>query len=226
MKHVGTTYIQLSTHGSPLANPTLAAELAEASLDAVKIPLYGPIAEIHEGVTQTKGSFSRATAALRNCGDLGVHVFVNSLVVRQNCCHLIDLFNVALEYTDWQNIAFSVPFIVDDAIESFYIPLRSLQPYVLPLVTYGATRGRFARFHEIPMCVFGTPYPYCSKGGPPDLGLQQPPLSVRSQVKDVPTYRLKKKVEMCVHCTQRSNCDGFVVNDVDRYGTGTLVPFS
>ena len=220
-KRKGMEFVQLSTNGVRLADPDLARQLAEAGLNAVRIPLYGSYAETHESVTRKKGSFEAAVQSLTNFVRLGLEVKVHCLVMQQNSRDLLNLFQLALRFADWRRISFSVPCFIN-APDQYYIPVKDLREHVLPLVYYGTIRQTFARFKEIPMCVFGFDYPWLEHSGPPRMGLQQP--RFRSPIEDMPTYRLKKKFDMCCECRVEPKCDGFFVNDVERYGTGDLKP--
>ena len=85
-------------------------------------------------------------------------------------------------------------------------------------------------FTEIPYCVFG----YIDRARinntclPPNLGkYSQPPKILKTPIKDIPSYRLKRKIEMCKNCKASPFCDGFFINDIDRlFGTGDLEPLS
>lgn len=109
---------------------------------------------------------------------------------------------------------------------SFYIPFKNPKEYAKGAYDYALKNDLKIQFNEIPFCVFGTPdrSHIKNKISVPELGNSQPPKEVRSEKRNVPTYRLKKKLEMCEECQCRDFCDGFFVNDVEKYGTGQLEP--
>jgi hypothetical protein len=225
LKDKGFEYVLLSTNGNRFSDQEFARELVENGLDAVKIPLYGSNAEIHDSVTRKKKSFNQAITALENFKNLGIQVKINSLITQQNKLDLIDLFNLMTSIADWKDCVFSVPCLTQfsDAI-SFYLPLKDLKEYLTPLIYYGMINEKFPLFAEIPFCSIGFRYPYICKSSVPPRGLQQPPDKFKSAQKDIPNYRVKKKLEMCKECSVIDKCDGFFVNDLDRYGPGDLKP--
>ena len=225
LKDKGFKYVLLSTNGNRFSDYELAKKLVEKGLDAVKIPLYGSTADIHESVTRKKKSFEQAVNALKNFKNLGIQVKINSLIVQQNKLDLFNLFNLMLNFTGWKNCIFSIPCLSQfSSPTNFYLPIKDLKEYITPLIHYGLINKKFPLFAEIPFCSIGFYYPYLCKSSVPPRGLQQPPDMYKSDKKDIPNYRLKKKLEMCKGCSVADKCDGFFVNDADKYGTGDLKP--
>jgi len=225
LKEKGFEYIFLSTNGNRFSDYELAKELVLNGLDAVKIPLYGSTAEIHDSVTRKKNSFNQAVNAIKNFKKLGIDVKINSLIMKHNKFDLINLFKLMSGFTQWKNCFFSVPCLSQFSMpESFYLPIKELNEYILPLIYYGMINEIFPQFTEIPLCSIGFNYPYILKSGIPPRGIQQPPEHFKSDQKDIPNYRVKKKIEMCKKCSVEDKCDGFFANDVDRYGSGDLKP--
>ena len=225
MKRMGVNHVRLSTNGCRCSDPAWADALVDAGLDAVKIPLYGSTAAVHEQVARKPGAYDQTLRAMEHFKRRGVPLSIHVLVVRPNRENLLDLYRLMLTFTDWRRCGFGVPCLAGDG-GNFYVPIKDLQPDLVPLVYYGAGRGAPPVFFELPQCVLGFPYPHILRGGPPSQGLQQPPEAYRSDVEDVPTYRLKSKPPMCRSCARSDVCDGFFTNDLRRYGTGSLVPFA
>lgn len=224
LKDSGFSTVRLSTNGCRCADAGWVNALVDAGLDAVKIPLYGATATVHEQVARKPGCFRSAVRALENFRDRGAGIAINTLIVQQNRKGLIDLHRLMLSFTDWRRCVFSVPCLIRNG-ESFYIPIRELHRDCIPLIYVGAMNDTPPIFSELPLCVFGFHYPFIRQGRPPRQGIQQPPPEYRSHVRDVPTYRLKQKPFMCAACLVNTTCDGFFQNDLDRYGTGGLQPF-
>jgi len=110
--------------------------------------------------------------------------------------------------------------------DSYYIPIKDLGPYLKKVDSYGRGVGYPINFMEIPFCVFGRIAASINNTSlPPDHGRYcQPIKELRTSIKDLPSYRLKKKLEMCNICRANEVCDGFIFNDINKYGIGNLMP--
>jgi len=109
----------------------------------------------------------------------------------------------------------------------FYVPNRKLAPYIKKIYNYIVENKYNIRFMEIPYCVFGvideridnfTP--------PPDAGDSQPFGEFKSEFRNIPIYRLKKKVDFCSECLCNKYCSGFFKNDILKFGLGDLRPIT
>lgn len=81
----GFSEVEISTSGSPLADPARAAALKEAGATAVSLPLHSADAAEHDAITRSPGSFRDAVRAVENLLRLGgVRVFVHANLLRQN----------------------------------------------------------------------------------------------------------------------------------------------
>lgn len=82
--------VNLITNGT-LLNRQLIERLANAGLRSAQVSLEGPNEDIHDGLTQTPGSFMRTTTGIRMLKEAGLFVHTNTTVNRLNAPHLADL---------------------------------------------------------------------------------------------------------------------------------------
>lgn len=228
IKKNGFKFVQLSTHGKRLSDASFLDKLIESGIDKIRIPLYGSNAEIHDSITRSKGSFDATIEGIKKLLEktARIQVQVSSLIVKQNKNDLIGLIKLMSEL-NIRDFYFTIP-CVPDKDYSYYIPLKDLGPYVKRAYDYAQRIYFKLVFMEIPFCVFGK-YSLLIKNrcGPPDLGKYcQPPKEHNSGLKDLPSYRLKKRVEICNKCRYWRICDGFFVNDVDKFGVEGLRPLT
>ena len=221
-------HVQLSTHGTVLHNTVLAKKLVHSGIDRIRIPLYGPDAETHDAVTLTKGSFDATIKGINNLRSFSDALFIQigSLILQQNKEKLIDIINL-VQKLKINHFYFSVPCVYNEDF-SYYVSIKELQKYALPLFLYSNKKKIQVDFEEIPYCVFKE-IDDCIKNHPniPDLGRHcQPPTAVKSHLKDIPSYRLKTKTNICKSCKADVFCDGFFVNDIRKFGTGNLKPLN
>ena len=76
--------VQLLTNGT-LLRPGVAARLAKfPNLLGISISLYGATAEVHDGITQVSGTFSRTWTGIERLRAMGIAVRLKFIVMRQN----------------------------------------------------------------------------------------------------------------------------------------------
>jgi len=226
IKEVGFEFVQLSTHGKRLADENFLDELILSGVNKLRVPIYGSEAKIHDSVTQTRGSFNATFGGIKKLLELSkkIQIQISCLIVNQNRDNLIGIIDLGNDL-GIKDFYFSIP-CVSNRDYSYYIPLKRLGPYVKKSYDYANKINFDARFMEIPYCIFGYFGELMdNKCSPPNLGRFCQPED-RSPVKDLPKYRLKKKVKMCKKCVCSNFCDGFFVNDIERFGIGNLRPIN
>jgi MoaA/NifB/PqqE/SkfB family radical SAM enzyme len=225
IKTQGFKWVQLSTHGNRMSNPVFLKKLINSGVDRLRIPIYGSNAKVHDSVTRTKGSFNKVMFGIRKIlkDAPQINIQISCLVLKQN---KNDLLNVVDFITNLgiENFYFSIPCLEEEP-PSFYIPIKDLSPILNKLYKHVLKVNDNIRFLEIPFCVFGE-FNLKNIGNmcyPPDLGkYNQPPERLKTSTLDLPSYRVKKKIEICKGCKAFNSCDGFFVNDIDKFGTGNL----
>jgi len=226
IKDSGFDNIQISTHGRNLSEPKILNGIINSPLNKLRIPLYGSKPKTHDMVTQSAGSFSETLKGIKGILEKtkAVKIQVSFLITKQNKNDIINFVKLMqrLKITDYY---LSVPFIKNDDY-SYYIPLKSLGKYVKPAFNYAHKNLFPIKFMEIPFCVFGEFNENINNNIlPPNMGEHcQPRKKFKSKIKDMPSYRLKKKLSICKKCRCFDFCDGFLVNDINRYGIGNLEP--
>lgn len=220
-------FVRLATHGARLADKNFADKLLDAGLDELRMPIYGSKPEIHDSVTGKEGSFEKSTAGIKHILKKTDEVSFQftSLIVKNNKEDLLDIadFVNSLGIKNKQHI-FTVP-CISDGNYSFYIPFKKAAPYFKKL--YHQTEE--THFLETPFCVFERidRARIENQNLPPDLGEHnQPPEQHKTEIPDLPAYRKKRNPQMCKNCKAKDFCDGFFVNDIDKYGTGDLKPIT
>lgn len=226
IKKIGFEFIQLSTHGKRLCDESFLNGLISSGIDKLRIPIYGSNAKIHDSVTRTEGSFDTTLSGIKKLLKISpnIQIQISSLIVQQNKNNLIDLvdFVKRLKINDFY---FSIP-CIPNGDYSYYIPLKDLGPYVKRVYDHVLKIDYSIKFMEIPYCVFGKVNESINNSTlPPNLGKYcQPPQKHKSPIKDVPSYRLKKKIDMCNNCKCSNFCDGFFVKDINKFGVENLKP--
>ena len=86
--------LELFTSGTPL-NAEKVARLSKLSIGRVQISLYSHDPEIHDSVTESKGSWLRSVATARELIEHGIHVDFACTLMRHNFRHSAELKNFA-----------------------------------------------------------------------------------------------------------------------------------
>ena len=101
-KEIGMEKVCIISNGWRLADRDYLHSLKDAGLDEILFSLHGPNEEIHEQLTDTKGSFARISKAFHNAAEEGVQIRTNTVVNRINFDHLIEVGEFVLKYNPIQ----------------------------------------------------------------------------------------------------------------------------
>jgi len=226
IKKMGFEFLQLSTHGRKLFDENFLNHLVSSGLDKLRIPIYGSKAEIHDAVTGAKGSFYETLDGIKKLlsKNIKIQIQISSLITQENKNDLINMVDLmkGLGITDFY---LSVP-LVSNNDYSHHVPFKDLKSYVRKVYDYAKRINYPLYYLEVPYCIFGEFDKSINNSSlPPDLGKHcQPPEHFKTDVKDLPSYRIKKKVEICNDCKCFNFCDGFFVNDISKYGIEGIEP--
>jgi len=221
-------FVQLSAHGRNLSNKEFAKKLVDSGVDKLRIPIYGSNAETHDAVTRVKGSFNETLQGIKNIIELSpkLEMQLSTLIMQENKNDMINIINLikSLGITDFY---VTIP-CISTIQESSYIPLKDIGPYVKEILDYSKKNKFPITIMEVPFCIFGFfDELIINTNLPPDLGENnQPPEEYRTNIKDMPSYRIKEKPEICNKCACTQFCGGFFKKDLDKYGVGALKPIS
>lgn len=153
-KSLGFKSISMITNGLRTANFEYAKKLADAGLDDVLISIHGKDAQVHDEVTETKGSFDKTIQTVQNFQKLPVKVRANCVISGFNYTGAVEtlalyhsmgietanfiLFNPIVE-ADWRsapelNVAYSdaAPYI-KKAIDEYKGKIKKITVRYIPL---------------------------------------------------------------------------------------------
>jgi len=228
IKKLGFNNILLNTHGKNLCDKNFANDVINAGVNVFRIPLYGSNAAIHDSVTRVKGSFKKTVKGIRNIKKINpkVELILHTLVLQENKENIFNIFQLAEKL---QRLSFNIGVLYIAKGNYFsYVPYKELAPYLEKITKYVFKYNDYnIEFYDIPHCVFGFYNRFVIRSKTIDTGKSnQAPKIVRSQIENLPKYRLKTKLDICQCCKVRDKCDGFLINDIKKYGTGNLKPIT
>jgi MoaA/NifB/PqqE/SkfB family radical SAM enzyme len=219
--------VRLATHGRNLRDGNLVKRLKEAGLDELRIPVYGSTGAIHDLVTQEQGSFNETIKGINNVKEVApeMGIIVTTLIMKQN---YMDIGNILrLVSKDASLATIGLPCISDlKSSESFSISFKDMKPHLLKLTKDFLKIDCPFFILDIPYCVFGFyMLNIINNIEPPSVADNySPPEKFRTGRNDLPSYRIKAKLDICIRCSLRNICNGFYKNHIEMYDLGYLEP--
>ncbi len=91
--------ILLLTNGRSFAAKTMVERLYQSCPDylTIAIPIHGPNADIHDGISRTKGSFRQTCMGIENLHAHSAAIELRVVVSRLNCNHLVETARLIAE---------------------------------------------------------------------------------------------------------------------------------
>ncbi len=200
----GFTRFDVLTSGTALRDPDRARALVDGGVGGYGLPLYAADPEIHDGITQSPGSYAATRDAIDTLQSLGADVHVHANLLRHNLPSL-----GALEQLVTGELG--LPLCV--------IPIRpkaANRPYLELVPRYADVVAKA----EV-SCLVGFPLCVASQ-------VQEPAIPSGTIISDVlKVYVLDQpfvKPPKCQHCRWVGRCSGTFGPYLDRYGDDELIP--
>ena len=216
-KQIGYKNIRIETHGNELSNFEFAKSLREAGAEKLLVPIYGHTAELHDRITMNPGSFDKLVQGIKNSVELGYKPMFHTSLFTNNINHIKTLYDFLAQLLKRDHLfQIRTICIVDEAIETLgpvYVPLKDMGDALNTLLDI-----ENIEVADIPYCVIGRYHENMLSTSPPDIGTQQS--KFKSEVKNLPSYRIKIYPPICDSCSLRDKCGGFYKNDYDKFGVG------
>jgi len=226
LRQNGFKRIRISTNGVRLRDIKLTKEILKCGVDIFRVPIYGSTPQIHDSVTQTENSFKHTISGIKNIKKINntTKILLISLLLKQNASDLIYIFDLMNEL-GCDDLYFAPPFI-SNGNYSYYIPHKLQGYFFRKLIKHAQNTKHQLYLRDTPYCVIGFDNDFLTNTGKvAHLGSRfQPRGHQKTNVIDLPLYRKKTKIEMCKKCAVAHKCDGFLINDIIRYGIGSLKP--
>ena len=87
--------VNIITNGIACASPDYVDSLVDAGLNSAQVSLEGSNPEVHESLTQCRGSFQKTVRGLVNLRDAGIRVHTNTTVCQTNAADLTGIIDLA-----------------------------------------------------------------------------------------------------------------------------------
>lgn len=216
---LGFQVIQIQTNGRMLSHRPFVECLVEAGVTEFGPALHAPVAEIHDALTRSPGSFRQTVKGVRNVKQLDMPVVMNSVVTKANFRLLPELAHlfVALGVDQYQ-FAFVHP--LGTAAKNFdqVVPrLSDVQPFVLQGLDIGVQAGVRCMTEAVPLCFLPGNEHLAAEAIIPRTKI----FDAKMVVDDYTEFRLhegKAKGEVCQRCIFDDRCEGPWREYPEHYG--------
>lgn len=224
-RDLGYRVIQIQTNGRVLAYRKACEDLIAAGATEFSPALHGHIAELHDYLTCSPGSFAQTVKAIKNLKDLGQVVLTNTVITRSNYRHLPDIASllVALGVDQYQ-FAFVHPIGTAKEHFSSVVPRFALiEPHVHRGLDVGIAAGRRVMTEAIPYCFMNGYEVYVAERIIPRTKIFEGHVTIEDYTK----HRLvegKAKGPRCRECVFDPICEGPWREYPEQYGWDEFIP--
>lgn len=224
-KELGFKLIQIQTNGRMLAYRKFCEETIAAGANEFSPALHGHTAELHDYLTQVKGSYKQTLQSIINLKELGQRVITNSVITRSNFRHLPDLARI---FTRVKVDQFQFAFVHALGTAAQFGPrivprFTMIEPYIKRAIQIGEKAGSIVLTEAIPYCFM--------RGFEMNVAERFIPRTkiydANFVVADYTNFRWtegKAKAPICAECTWNPVCEGPWKDYPDIFGWDEFVP--
>ncbi len=208
-KKSGYQRIQLQTNARMLSSIGLCKKLIAAGANEFSPALHGHVADLHDFLTRSPGSFTQTVSAIKNLKSLGQYVITNTVVVKPNFRYAPLIARLLVEQKVDQ-FQFAFMHAVGNGSKNFrkMMPWASLAaPYIKKGLQLGIDNNIKVMAEAMPFCLMDGYIEHCSERFIPDTELHE----VGRFVSDYAVLRKtegKTKFDFCRKCEYNNCCEG------------------
>lgn len=144
-----------------LADQKFAQDLVATGIDEIVIALHSHNAEVHDRITQVKGSHERTLAALRNLADLSIDVSIKFITTKENVDDAPEWAKLVSREFPSARVMFNGLALWGQALdfaEELAVKHSYAAPYISAAVDIFADKGQPVGIYFMPACVFDPYY--------------------------------------------------------------------
>lgn len=208
-KRLGYRTIQIQTNGRMFAYREFCERAIKAGANEFSPSLHAPVANVHDGLTRSQGSFVQIIQAIKHLRELGQRIVTNTVAAKTNVKLLPDLARLFVELkVDQFQIAFPHPTGHAATYFNAVVPRMSeLAPFLHEAMRIGRDAGISCMVEAVPFCFMHGHEQFVSE-------LFIPPTELVYDGFVVPDYkrdrvdRGKTRFPQCATCRFEPICEG------------------
>jgi hypothetical protein len=122
----------------------------------------------------------------------------------------------------------SLTFPTKEYMKDWYLPIKDMKEVIKRVnrkFYYLSEKHPMTNFfiYDLPYCLIGKNSTYIYNNfQPPDRGINELDVTLKSEIKNVPNYRIKTHFKECDECKLKCRCDGIPKNDFNLFGSEGL----
>jgi radical SAM protein with 4Fe4S-binding SPASM domain len=228
--------IHITTNGIMFYYKDYAKKIADAGLSAANFSIHSSKPEIHDRLTNSKGSFKYAVQGVKNLNrctsaltNTPVNVCSSITLLKQNYKNLLELVQFFNKLNIWDfHINYVIP--VGNAYKNFekVVPKYSqIQKYVIQVIDYCKKNKIKIFFTNIPLCFMQDYELYLDEAYKSSFTMvpfYHPGKKIITKYREEIRMEMKVKLEKCKNCKYFNICEGVYKNYIEKYGDREIKP--
>jgi len=224
-KKCGYKTIIIQTNGRRMAYKSYLEELLDSGAGQFSVSIHGHIPELHEYLTQAKGSFSQTLLAMCNIIECGAVLATNTVITKSNCRNLDGIAKL-LGSMGVKQMQFAYPHLEGKALvnaDNIAPPMTIAAPYVCRAIEAASRHGALAFTEGFPLCVLGAFKDHAVE----NIHTKRKIIDFLGDIEDFHGHRkncLKKKNDICSDCSLADICEGPWADYLERFSGEEFKP--
>jgi len=151
-KSIGYKKIQIVSNGRMLAYKSFVTALKKAGLNEVTFSIHGHTSELHESLTNVKGSFNQSVMGIRHAINAGFIVNTDTVITKKNYMHLPEIIEFLHGLGVYEvNLMSLVPFgNAWKNKEKVMYDFNDIRPYIIKVIEYCEDNNLVLWFSRFP----------------------------------------------------------------------------
>lgn len=208
--------INIQSNGRMFSNSRFAYVTSQFNISEFLISIHGHNSEIHDLLTQSRGSFDQTVCGIENLISLGNKVVTNTVLMKENINYMKDLC-ILLSSLNINEILLSYPDITGGSLKNIdKIPTLSEVKNKVPEVIDVCNKLKIrVIFDNVPLCIMNEYSEYITKKSPINLILLDSKIENFLPNVLICKCKLCKFVDVCCH-PQQVYIDKFGNNEFEE----------
>jgi MoaA/NifB/PqqE/SkfB family radical SAM enzyme len=213
------TSIQIQTNGRMFAYKSFLEEVIAAGATEFSPAVHGHLADLHDYLTCSKGSFEQTIKGILNIKAMDKKVITNTVITRSNFRHLEQIAKLLVDIgVDQYQLAFVHPVGSAEANFGSIVPrFKRVCPHIFKGLDVGINASKVVMTEAIPYCFMVGYEDYVAEKIIPKTMV----VDAEGVIEDYQEYRLtegKAKGPVCKSCKMKEICEGPWREYTDFYG--------
>lgn len=217
--------VSIQTNGRQFKDPKLVDVLLDLPDVSLAVALHSSCEQIHDTITDVKGSFYETCSGIKNLSRKGISVCVKVVISQYNQYDLANLTQLAYELgAETMNIAF--PHGLGAAEWNFDEVIPRYKDIVMELervCDISKKTGMWVDFETIPCCIIPNNIDRVSELIYADEMTICSPVGENTFNWDMERKRIKSKGENCKKCIYETRCEGVWTEYAEKFGMDKFI---